>query len=89
MKTKAIEHIRNVPAYKRCWTVQTIVIPALNLVWSYVWNQMFSVEERVSMAADRRRATNADGAAFMDFTKSYNHTPSTEVKKCYRSIDGC
>lgn len=46
---------------------------------------MFHVEERVSMAAERRRAMNAEGAVFTDFTKSYNHTPSTEVKSCYRA----
>lgn len=37
------------------------------------------------MAAERRRALNAEGAAFTDFTKSYHHTPPTEVKMCYRA----
>lgn len=46
---------------------------------------MFYVEERVSMAAERRREMNAEGAAFTDRTKCHIHTPSTEVKKCYRS----
>lgn len=37
------------------------------------------------MAAERRRALNAKGAAFTDFPKSSRHTPPAEARKCYRA----